>query len=183
MVAGRCQGISELRNARLVGDRRMRIGSASGRLGRIVPPQAVNVVHVFGPCVIRLEFFIADRPGRGDAVVMAQLGEITFPQAIERGAEQLGRPAHEIMHLRLKRPAVAVVPGVGRDVAIVLEHRRRIPVVSLASEPVATLEKQDVPSRRCEASGKRATAGSAANDDDVEAFVHGNSIRDQRCYA
>jgi hypothetical protein len=71
---------------------------------------------------------------------MAKLAEITLPEAIECGAEQLGRAADEIMHLRLKRPAVAVVPDVRRDVAIVLEHRPRIPIVSLAFEPVATLE-------------------------------------------
>ena len=64
MVAGRFQVIAELRNPRFIGDRRARIGCAGGGLGRIVPPQPVNVVHVFGSCVVRLEVLIADRPGR-----------------------------------------------------------------------------------------------------------------------
>ena len=45
--------------------------------------------------------------------MMAELGEITFPETIESGAEQLGCAADEIMDLRLKWPAVAVVPGIG----------------------------------------------------------------------
>src|SRR5580700_5782385 len=114
---------------------------------------------------------------------MVQLSEITFPEAIECGAEQLSCAADKIMNLWLKRPAVAVVPGIGRDVAIVLEYRRRIPVFRFPLEPVAALENQDVLSRRCEASSESATTGAAADDNDVEALVHGNSIRDQRCCA
>ena len=114
---------------------------------------------------------------------MVQLSEITFPEAIERGAEQLSCAADKIMNLWLKRPAVAVVPGIGRDVAIVLEDCYRIPIFSFSLEPIATLENQDALPRRCEAPSESATTSAAADDNDVEALVHGNSIRDQRCCA
>ena len=103
---------------------------------------------------------------------MAQLAEILLPQPIQRGAEHLGRAADEVMHLRLERPAVAVVPGLGRDVAVLLEHRRGIPVQRLALEPVAALENQDALSRGRELAGERAAARAAADDDDVVALVH-----------
>ena len=59
-----------------------RIRSAGGRLGRIPAAQPVDVVHLLGLCVIRLEFFIGDRPSGGDAVVMPQFAEILLPEAI-----------------------------------------------------------------------------------------------------
>ena len=114
---------------------------------------------------------------------MAQLSEITFPKAIERGAEHLSCAADKIMNLRLKRVVVAVVPSVRRDVAILLEDCYRIPIFSFSLEPVATLENEDALPRRCEAPSESATTSAAADDNDVEALVHGNSIRDQRCCA
>ena len=86
MVAGRYQVVAELGNPRLVGNRRARIGSRWQAISRIVPPQPVNVVHVLGSCVVRLEVLIADRPSWQDAVVMVQLSEITFPEAMESAA-------------------------------------------------------------------------------------------------
>ena len=56
-----------------------------------MPTQSMNVIHLLGSGIIRLELLIADRPGWGDAVVVTQLGKITLPEAIERGAEQLGQ--------------------------------------------------------------------------------------------
>ena len=75
---------------------------------------------------------------------MAQLAKVLSPQAIQRSAEQFGRAADEVVHLRLKWPAVTVVPGVGGYVAVVLEYCRRIPVLGLALEPVSALEYQDL---------------------------------------
>jgi hypothetical protein len=139
----------------------------------------MDVVHLLGAGVIRLQFLIGDRPGRGDAVMMAQLAEVLPAQTIERRAEHLGRPADEIMYLRLKRPAVAVVPGLGGDIAVLHEHRRRIPVLRLALEPIAALENQDALSRGRELSGERAAACAAADDDDVKALVHACSISEK----
>src|SRR5215831_13165034 len=102
------------------------------------------MIHLFGPRVVRFQILIGNRPGRGDAVVMAQLAEILAAQAIQRGAEQLGRAADEVVYLRLKWLSVTVIPGVRRYVAILVEHRGCIPVLRLAPEPVAALEDQDV---------------------------------------
>ena len=173
MVARSLKVIEELLNARLAGDRRARIGRAGRRLGRIASPQPVDVVHLLGLGVIRLQVLIVDRPRWRDAIVVADLLEVPLPQAIERGAEHLAGAADEIVHLRLKRLAVAVVPGVGRDVAVLLENGRRIPVQRLALEPVAALKNQNALPRGRELACQRTAARSAADDDDVEMLVHG----------
>ena len=67
---------------------------------------------------------------------------------------------------------VAVVPCIGRDIAVVHEDRCRIPVLHLALKPVAALEDQDVFARGRELPGERAAARPAADDDDVEALIH-----------
>src|SRR5438105_15381622 len=105
MVAGRRQVVEEPLNARLVGDRLARVRSAGGRLGLIPAPQPVDVIHLLGSCVIRLQLFVGNRPGRGDAVVMAERAEILPSEAIQGGAEQLGGAANEITRVRLKRAA------------------------------------------------------------------------------
>jgi len=157
MEACRRQVVEELLNSRFVGNRFARIGCTDGRLSWIEPVASVDMVHLFGARVERLQVLVGDRPGRGDAVVMPQLPEILASQAIERGAKKFGRTADEVVHLRLKRPAVAVVPGVGGDVAVVLEYRGHIPVLGLALEPVAALEDQDALSRRRELPCERPT--------------------------
>src|SRR5262249_56279044 len=112
------------------------------------------------------------RARRGDAVIMLELAEIFFAQPVERRAEHFCRAADEIMNLRLKSTAVPVVPALGRDVAVLHEYRRRVPVLRLALEPIAALEDEDALSRRGEVSRERAAAGAAADDDDVEALIH-----------
>jgi hypothetical protein len=72
------------------------------------------------------------------------------------------------VHLRLERLAAAVVPGIRRDVAVLDEDRGGVPIGGFALQPVATLQQQDALARRCELFGKRAAAGAAADDDNVE---------------
>ena len=91
----------------------------------------------------------------------------SLPQAVERGAVELGRAADEVVDLRLERLPVRVVPGVRRDVAVVDEDVLREPVLRLAREPVAALEQQDALARGREVPGERAAAGAGADDDDV----------------
>src|SRR5262245_40041503 len=172
MVAGRRQVLEELLYARLIGDRRARIRSAGGRLGRILTPQPVDVVHLLRSGVVGLQFFVGDRPGRRDAVVMPQLAEILLPEAIHGCTEHLRGAADDIVYLRLERPAVAVVPGIGRDIAVLHEDRCRVPVLGLALKPVAALEDQDVLARGCKLSSERAATRPAANDDNVESLIH-----------
>src|SRR5690606_14550340 len=116
-----------------------------------------------------------DRPCRRNSIVMAQLAEILLAQAIECCTEHFGRAADEIMHLGLKRPAVAVVPCLGRDIAVLPEDSRRIPVQRLTFEPVAALEDEDDLSRGRQMPCKRAAAGAAADDNNIEMFIHSGS--------
>src|SRR5262249_56300099 len=115
-----------------------------------MPAQAVNVMHLLGFGVVGLELRVTDRPRRRDAVVMLELAEIFFAQPVERRAEQFCGAADEIMHLGLEWSAVAVVPALGRDITVLHEHRRRVPVLRLALEPIAALEDEDALSRRRE---------------------------------
>src|SRR5215469_13160560 len=103
---------------------------------------------------------------------MPQLAEILLSEAIHGCTEHLRGAADEIMYLRLERSTVAVVPGVGRDVAVLYEDCCRIPVLRLALEPIAALENQDVLACGSELSGERAATRPAAYDDDVEALIH-----------
>ena len=103
---------------------------------------------------------------------MPDFGEILLAQAIQRRAEHLGGSADEIMHLRLKRFAASIEPGIGRDISVLLEDRCRIPVRRFALQPVAPLEQQNAFARRRELFGERAAAGAAADDDDVKVLVH-----------
>src|SRR5262249_54876960 len=111
---------------------------------------------------------------------------------IQRGAEQLGRAADEVVYLRLKWLAVTVIPGVWRYVAILVEYRGRIPVLRLALEPVAALKDQNVLSRGCELPGQGAATRAAADDDEVvaltisillkaDATLHDAAVRKNRC--
>src|SRR4029077_15975938 len=154
-----------------------RIRRTGRGLSRIPPAQPVDIIHLLGARVVRLQVLVGDRPGRRNAVMMVQLTEILASQPIERSAEQFGRAADEVVHLWLKWPAVTVMPGIGGYVPVLLEYRRRIPVLHLALEPVAALEDQDALSRRRELPGESATARAAADDDDVVSLDHGDPLK------
>src|SRR5262245_45748008 len=111
---------------------------------------AVDVVHLLGLCVIRLEIVIADRPGRRDAILFAKLTEVFTAQPIERSAIHLGGAPDKVVNLWLEWSALAVEPGVGRDISVVDKHRFGIPVQCLAFQPVTALENQDAFSGRGE---------------------------------
>ena len=73
---------------------------------------------------------------------MLQFAEVRLAQPVQRGPVELRRPAHEIVDLGLEGLAVLVVPGVFRDVTVVDEDGRSIPVLDLPGQPVAALEDQ-----------------------------------------
>ena len=93
-------------------------------------------------------------------------------QPVQRGAVELGGAADEVVHLRLERLAVAVVPGVRRDVAVVDEHLVREPVLRLARQPAAALEQQDPLARGRQATHQRAAARAAPDHDHVVGGAH-----------
>ena len=112
VVSGRGEVVRELLDPGLVGDRRIRVRRARRRLGRVLPAGAVHLVEVLGLRVVRLELVVLDRPRGRDAVVVAELAEVLLAEPVERGAVELGRPADEVVDLRLERLAFLVVPGV-----------------------------------------------------------------------
>ena len=109
----RGQVVGELLDPRFVGDRRVRVGRAGRRFGRILAPRAVHLVHRLGGGVVRLHVLVGDGPGGRQAVVVAQFAEVLLAHPVQRGAVQLGRAADEVMHLRLEeRLGLRVVPAV-----------------------------------------------------------------------
>ncbi len=123
--------VGQLLDPGLVGDRRERVLGACRGLGRILAAGAVDLVELLGLGVVGLELLVGDRPGRGDAVVVSKLAEVLRAEAVERGPVELRRAADEVVHLRLERLPVRVVPGVLGDVAIVDEDRLGGPVLRL----------------------------------------------------
>jgi hypothetical protein len=167
VVARAGQIVRELLDARLVRDRRVRVVVACMRLGRILAARSVNLVELLRLRVVRLELLVGDRPRGRDAVVVLELAEVLLAKAVERGAVQLGRAADEVVHLRLERLALGVVPGVLRDVAVLDEDVLGEPVRRLAREPAAPLEEKDLLAGRSQVMGQRPAACARADDDHV----------------
>ena len=177
VIAGRGQVIGELLDARLVGDRGVRVGRAGRRVGRILAPRAVHLVHRLGGGVVRLHVLVGDGPGRRQAVMVVQFAEVLLAHPVQRGPVQLGGAADEVMHLRLvERLGLRVVPAVGRDVTALHEHVLGGPVRRLARQPVAALEQQDALARGGEVAGERAAARPGPDDDDVVMLAHAGSF-------
>ena len=170
-VTGGLEIVGELLDPRLVRDGRERVRRARRPLGRILAADAVHLVRLLGPRVVGLELVVADRPGRRDPVVVAKVVEVLRPQSVQRGAVQLRRAADEVVHLRLERRPLLVVPRVGRHVFVVDEHILRLPVRGLTRQPVASLEQEDPLAGRGKAAGERAAPCTGADDDHVIA-VH-----------
>jgi hypothetical protein len=105
-------------------------------LGGILAVHSVDLVEPLGLGVPRLELVIGQRPGGRDAVGVLELAEVLGPQPVQRGAVELGGAADKVVHLRLERLPVGVVPGVLRHVLPVHEDGAGIPVVHLAGQEV-----------------------------------------------
>ena len=179
MVTTGLEGVGDLLQAGLVADRRPRIRLGPVALGGVLVPVAVHLVQPLGLGVPRLEVVVVERPGRRQPVHVGDLPEVLRSQPVQGGAVELGRPAHEIVDLRLERRPVAVVPGVGRDVLPVDEHRVGIPVVHLSRQKVAPLEEQDpLPGWR-QGVGQGSAPGTGPDDDHVVVVSHGSLLRSQ----
>ena len=98
---------------------------------------------------------------------MLELAEVLLAQAVERRAIELRGAADEVVDLRLERRAGAVLPRIGRDVAVLDEDLAGGPVLRLARQPIASLEQQDALAGRREVRGQCPTARAGADDDDV----------------
>ena len=103
----------------------------------------MHLVQLLGLGVVGLQHVVVDGPRRGDAAVVLELTEVALAQAVQRGAVELRRAAHEVVDLGLEGLALAVEPGVLGDVAVVDEDRLGVPVLGLPWQPVAALQEQD----------------------------------------
>ena len=193
---GRLEVVGELLDARLVADRRVRVGRAGVGLGRVLAARAVHLVELLGLRVVRLEHVVADRPrGRG-AVVVLERAEVLRAQPVERGAVELGRPADEVVDLRLERLVVRVVPGVRRRRSGCRRTRRR-PTSSAARAAASRRARAAAPAcptaraggrasrrrRRCRSRSRR--SGSyrvllrSLGDDDARARLDQREVRER----
>src|SRR5262249_21390980 len=165
---GARQVVRELLDPGLVGDRGEGVGRARRRFGRVLAAGAVDRVELLGLGVVGLHLLIGDRPRRGDPSLVAELTEVLFAQAIERGPVHLGGAAYEVVNFRLEGLAARVIPSIRRDVAVIHEHLGRVPVLWLAREPVAALEQEDALARGCEVAREGAPACPRPDDDHIE---------------
>jgi len=89
----------ELRDPRLVAQRRIPVGRGRRRLTRIGAALAVHVVQVLGAGVSGLKVGVSQRPGRRDAVDVLDLPEIALTETEQDRAVDLGIAAHVVVLL------------------------------------------------------------------------------------
>ena len=165
--------VGQLLDPRLVRHGRPRILLAPVPLGRVLTVVAVHLVEPFGFRVVRLEVVVGQRPGGRDPVDMPEITEVPGPEPVQRRAVHLRRAPDEVVHLRLERCAVGVVPRIRCDVATVDEHRPGIPIGHLTRKEVPPLQQQDPFPGVGEAVSQGSTAGARPDDDDVKTLRHG----------
>src|SRR5262249_30409648 len=94
---------------------------------------------------------------------------------------ELRGPSDEVVDLWLECRALTVVPGVLRHVPVVDEHGCRVPVLDLPWQPVAPLEDQHPPARRCEPVGERSSTRTGSHDDHVVLVRHVSYLLVEMC--
>jgi hypothetical protein len=63
------------------------------------------------------------------------------------GAIHLGGPTDKVVTARLKRLVVFIEPGVFRDIAALLEHFFRIPILGFLGQPIPPFQHQNLEAR------------------------------------
>ena len=102
----------------------------------------MHMEEFFSPLVIGLEIAVAQGPGRRNAIVMLNLLKIPLSQPEMGSPIHLRGPAHKVMATGLEGFALAIEPGVLRNIATLLENLRGIPVFRLPRQPVSPLQDQ-----------------------------------------
>jgi hypothetical protein len=146
----------------------MGIGALAGGLGGILSPLAVDVIHLLGPLIKGLKIAVAQRPSWGDAIKMDQLLKILLAEPEVGGAIHLGGPTYKVVTARLKRLVVLIKPGVFRDIAALLEHFFRIPILGFLGQPIPALQHQNLEARSGQVAGQGAPTGPTAHNHNVK---------------
>jgi hypothetical protein len=137
----------------------------------------VHEVELLGLAVVGLELVVADRPGRGDAAVVADLAEVALAQAEQDRAVELRVTADEVLLVGPEGVAVAVDPLLAAEVALLEEDLGAVPVLRLAGQVSAALQQKDALAGRREPVRERAAARPGADDDYVVVLALGGSFR------
>src|SRR5262249_28097617 len=102
---------------RLIRYRRVGIWCTRRGVGRVLAAKPMHLIHLLGLRIIRLHILVADRPGRRNPVVFAQLPEILLAQTVQGSSVHFGGAADKIMDLRLEWCTIGVVPRIPREAA------------------------------------------------------------------
>src|SRR6266705_910293 len=130
-------------NALLVTYRRILVGSAGIRLSRILTAIAMHVIEMFGLRIVRLQFIVANWPGRRGPAVVPNLTKVFLAQTEQRGAVEFRVASDVIICVWMECFAVLVVPGFFRVVLAVKIYGAGAPVIFLARHIVTALKQQD----------------------------------------
>jgi hypothetical protein len=168
--------VAELLHAPLVADSWMWIRCAGWGFSRILPPLAVDVIELLGLCVIRLQLFVRDRPGRRDAARVAQFSKILFAEPKQGSPEKLRVAADIVVCVRVQLFAGLIPPHFRGLVLALGINSLRTPVVLLSWDVVATFEQENAFARRCQPVGERTAAGSRSNNDNVVVIRRGTLL-------
>jgi hypothetical protein len=153
------------------------MGPLRGGLDRVEPGLAMRSHQCFGARVIRFEFGIGNRPGRGDAGLVLQFLEVLLAEANCGGAEKLGVAADIIVGAGTEQRAVLVAPLFLGGIFALVEDRVDAPIVGFTRQPGATLDHQYVAARCGQAVGQRSAPDTGTDDDDVVALFQGSHER------
>ena len=107
------------------------------------PRTAVNVIKFLGLGVIRFEFVVADRPGRGDSAKMLQLAKVLFSQTKQRRAVEFRVAADVIVGMRVQFFAGGIQPGFFGLVFAIEVDCFGIPVIFFPRNPSAPFQNQN----------------------------------------
>ncbi len=169
--AARPHALEDLTDHGFVRNRRMREVAGAWRLGRVVPRFPMHAEHTLRVRVPGLQLGVADRPGHRRAIGMLDPFEIPLPEAEHRRAVYLGVAADVVELPGTECVAGRVEPSLGGSIAVVHEHRFRVPVLRLARQALAALQDQNPRAAVRERERDRAPAYAGADDDDVE-IIH-----------
>jgi hypothetical protein len=125
----------------------MGIGSLAGGLCGIFSPLTMDVVHLLCPLVKGLKIAIAQGPRWGDAIEVDELFKILLTKPEVGGAIHLGGTTDKVVTARLKRLVVLIKPGVFGDIAALLEHLFRIPILGFLGQPIPAFQHQNLEAR------------------------------------
>src|SRR5262245_26688911 len=135
--------VAQLLYTRLVGDRWMRIGTASERVCGVDSTLPMDLIEVFRLQIIRFNVVVRDGPSRRNTSVMPQLSKVFFPQPEQSCTVKLRVSTYVVVRVRMERFAVFVSPDLLRLIFPFDVDGARIPVGFFARDIVAPLEQQD----------------------------------------